>query len=62
MDWFSLVLFIIITQVVCIMVGVYRYCLLTSKQCPCGVVYPRDISPQVMYLKFAEKFSLKWRA
>ena len=41
-DWFSLVLFIIITQVVYIMARVYRYCFLTSKQCLCGLVYPRD--------------------
>ena len=26
------------------MARVYRYCLLTSKQCPCGFVYPRDRS------------------
>ena len=43
-DWFSLVLFIIITQVVYVMAHVYRYCLLTFEQCPCGFVYPRDRS------------------
>ena len=39
-NWISPVLFVVITKIFYVMARVYRYCLLTSKQCPCGLVYP----------------------
>ena len=54
-----IVYMIIITQVVYVMARAYRCCLLISKQCTCGLFYPRNSSDFLCRIYFLIFFFLR---